>query len=142
LTTASLHPVNFQITQKNMAQVYKGVTLPPGCTIQVPGGGGAGAIRPSNSTRDDNDKKGTVPLSCRFYGHLPDQAGLYDMAGNPRHLEGWANEKPPSFESLSKYKQVCFHPSATTVGDRGSWVGGLLLRSPGCNDCDDYCQVP
>ena len=125
-----------------MSQVYKGVTLPPGCTIQVPGGGGAGAIRPSNSTRDDNDKKGTVPLSCRFYGHLPDQAGLYDMAGNPRHLEGWANEKPPSFESLSKYKQVCFHPSATTVGDRGSWVGGLLLRSPGCNDCDDYCQVP
>ena len=98
-------------------QVYKGVTLPPGVTLKVPGGAAAAAAAASDT---ETTTTGTLPLSCRFYAHLPEQAGLFDLEG--RQQLDVDEKKTPTFDHLSKYKRVAFHPATTTKGDRCSWV--------------------
>ena len=100
-------------------QVYKGVTLPPGVTLKVPGGAAAAAAAAAASDTE-TITTGTLPLSCRFYAHLPEQAGLFDLEGRQQQLD--IDEKIPTFDHLSKYKRVAFHPTTTTTGDRCSWI--------------------
>ena len=71
-------------------QVVRGVTLPPGVTLKsAPGAGGGGARRGGGAGGAPQPVLGTLPVACRFYGHLPSQSGITTMSasGADQHFE-------------------------------------------------------
>ena len=109
-----------------MAQVYKGVTLPPGVTIKLPTGSSTST---TSQQQQQQPTPHAIPLSLRFYSHLTEQSQMYDMDDTPplrKAVLGIGLEdahKPPSFDTLSKYKHVHLHPNNGSFNnERGSWV--------------------
>ena len=77
-------------------QVVRGVVLPPGVTLKSEAGGvhssvdgtGSSSLGKINGGSSVAPETGTLPVSCRFYAHLPSQSGITMMSasGVDQHL--------------------------------------------------------